>query len=695
MMSDFGFLWAMMSSFCAPPPPRLIPVQVPIQRRIQNHSHEFTRPLPQKTFSGNDSTYTSFRRRNELEREGIVARSGSRSSISASISSGSFNARSSLNETTPGRRVQTRPLPTHHYERMFGWKQLTSGGRSQSQNIQQNHLLMTTDESYPNKTNEFNGCDALIIEREEPVDFSDVSPTHTMHIRTMLKSLTGSGKYSTFIIGFTSSPPESCSSFVGLSVHYEYTGAIYVSVDEWSITRDSSLTGNVCRSIERGTALHKPQQVKSKRDGLDIHISFTYRSMGVHINDHLFFKDVASQEFKEDPKSLYIIIMAAGGRFSAKHVEITDSVGTCGVISTRVSNRSNTRCGGRPAVVSKLNLGGGRPGIVGRSSGGGGGVTPQNGRAGGVGKQVEDSSDPFAQMIENEIIDRGVNVSWDDVCGVGDAKTLLNEAVVLPLLVPELFTGARAPWKGVLMYGPPGTGKTMLAKAVATCAKTTFYNISASTLLSRYHGESEKICKALFQSARRNSPSTIFFDEIDALMCSRGSGGENEASRRLKCEMLQQIDGLGSDDGSRIMILATTNIPWELDVAMRRRLEKRIYIPLPDLEGRREFLRTYIKKSGVTIDSSINLEELATSTDGFSGADLNIVCRDAAMMPMRRLIANKSPQQITEMRNRGEMSVVPPITMADFRAALDKVNPTVSQDQLKDYEDWTKEFGSN
>ena len=204
----------------------------------------------------------------------------------------------------------------------------------------------------------------------------------------------------------------------------------------------------------------------------------------------------------------------------------------------------------------------------------------RGGKGGGGGGARGNDDDKYTSLIERDILDTNPNVQWEDIAALNEAKRLLNEAVVLPMIAPELFTGIRAPWQGVLLFGPPGTGKTLLAKAVATCANTTFFNMTASSLISKWHGESEKMIKALFQVARKNAPSTIFFDEIDSLMMKRGD--EHEASRRLKSELLSEMSGMNTNSDARVMVLATSNKPWDLDEAFRRRLEKRIYIPLPE-----------------------------------------------------------------------------------------------------------------
>jgi SpoVK/Ycf46/Vps4 family AAA+-type ATPase len=233
-----------------------------------------------------------------------------------------------------------------------------------------------------------------------------------------------------------------------------------------------------------------------------------------------------------------------------------------------------------------------------------------------------------AQQILNEIVIQGDEVHWDDVSGLEVAKSALKETVVYPFLRPDLFMGLREPARGMLLFGPPGTGKTMLARAVATESKSTFFAISASSLTSKFLGESEKLVRALFQLAKMLAPSIIFVDEIDSLLSSR-SGGEHEATRRIKTEFLIQWSDLqkaaaGSamtdkdkerGDATRVLVLAATNLPWAIDEAARRRFVRRQYIPLPEDWVRKQQVKTLLSHQKHEL-SDRDLDRLVKLTEG-------------------------------------------------------------------------------
>merc|ERR1712227_343154 len=212
---------------------------------------------------------------------------------------------------------------------------------------------------------------------------------------------------------------------------------------------------------------------------------------------------------------------------------------------------------------------------------------------------------------------------------------------------------------------------------------------------SKYRGESEKLVRLLFDMARFYAPSTIFIDEIDSIGSKRGTGDEHESSRRVKSELLVQMDGVdgavGGDDATKmVMVLAATNFPWDIDEALRRRLEKRIYIPLPTEEGRGALLKINLKE--VEIAEDVDSKIIAKKLEGYSGADITNVCRDASMMSMRRKIAGLRPSEIRNL-NRDELDL--PVTKQDFLEAISKCNKSVSKEDLDKYEKWMEEFGSS
>ncbi|GFO45126.1 spastin [Plakobranchus ocellatus] len=289
----------------------------------------------------------------------------------------------------------------------------------------------------------------------------------------------------------------------------------------------------------------------------------------------------------------------------------------------------------------------------------------------------------LADVILSEILDQGAQVTFNDIAGQETAKQALQEIVILPALRPELFTGLRTPARGLLLFGPPGNGKTLLAKAVASESKSVFFNISASSLTSKWVGEGEKLVRTLFAAARQLQPAIIFIDEIDSLLCERREG-ENDASRRLKTEFLVQFDGVSSSSEDRILVMGATNRPQELDDAVLRRFAKRVYVTMPDTATRKALLTHLLSKQGSPL-STRDLDSLAKQTSGYSGSDLNALAKDAALGPIREL-------SVTEVQAM-DANRVRPIQMSDFRESLKRIRRSVPLESTARYEEWNREYG--
>ncbi|KFM22390.1 Spastin [Auxenochlorella protothecoides] len=286
----------------------------------------------------------------------------------------------------------------------------------------------------------------------------------------------------------------------------------------------------------------------------------------------------------------------------------------------------------------------------------------------------------YEDRILTEVLDDSPAVGWDDVAGLAKAKQALQEMVVLPTLRRDLFQGLRAPARGLLLYGPPGNGKTLLAKALAHEAQATFFNISAASLTSKWHGEAEKLVRALFRVAAAAAPSIIFIDEIDSVLSAR-RGDEHDASRRLKTEFLSAFDGVASG-AAHLLVLGATNRPWDLDEAVVRRLPKRIYVALPGAEGRRALLEGMLR--GQRADPGIPAV-VAGLTEGYSGSDLAALCKEAAMAPIREL--GRRVATVPANRIRG-------LTVADFRAGLQVIRPSLTPESMAQFEEWTARYGT-
>lgn len=326
----------------------------------------------------------------------------------------------------------------------------------------------------------------------------------------------------------------------------------------------------------------------------------------------------------------------------------------------------------------------------------------------------------FKTQLNGAIVVETPNVKWDDVAGLEQAKESLKEAVIMPIKFPQLFQGKRTPWRGILLFGPPGTGKSYLAKAVATEAdNSTFLSVSSSDLVSKWLGESEKLVKALFQLARDNKPAIIFIDEVDSL-CGSRSENESEAARRIKTEFLVQMQGVGVDN-SKVLVLGATNIPWTLDSAIRRRFEKRIYIPLPEAPARQIMFKLHMGDTPTTLTDA-DYKVLAGHTKGYSGADISIVVREALLNPIRKIQqathfrrvkgpshndpsvivddlltpcspGEKGATEMSWMDVPGDKMCEPQVCMGDMLAAISNVRPTVSEDDMKQLREFTASFG--
>ncbi|XP_014672710.1 PREDICTED: vacuolar protein sorting-associated protein 4A-like [Priapulus caudatus] len=349
--------------------------------------------------------------------------------------------------------------------------------------------------------------------------------------------------------------------------------------------------------------------------------------------------------------------------------------------------------------------------------------TGENSSKKGADSDSDSDSDPdkkkLINQLEGAIVMEKPNINWNDVAGLEVAKEALKEAVILPIKFPHLFTGKRQPWRGILLFGPPGTGKSYLAKAVATEANSTFFSVSSSDLVSKWLGESEKLVKNLFEMARDKKPSIVFIDEIDSL-CSSRSDNESESARRIKTEFLVQMQGVGTDNFG-VLVLGATNIPWVLDAAIRRRFEKRIYIPLPEENARTTIFKIHMGNTPNSLTDE-NYRTLGEKSEGYSGADISIVVRDALMQPVRKvqtathfrrvrgpsrtdpnlivddLLSPCSPgapgaTEMSWMEVPGEKLLEPVVTMGDVLLSLSSTKPTVNDEDLLKVDKFKDDFG--
>ncbi|KAK6144207.1 hypothetical protein DH2020_021027 [Rehmannia glutinosa] len=294
--------------------------------------------------------------------------------------------------------------------------------------------------------------------------------------------------------------------------------------------------------------------------------------------------------------------------------------------------------------------------------------------------------------LNSAIIREKPNVKWNDVAGLESAKQALQEAVILPVKFPQFFTGKRRPWRAFLLYGPPGTGKSYLAKAVATEADSTFFSLKGLIVL---------VFRPLRMRLRLRN-----FVCVEKEM-------KVKLERRIKTELLVQMQGVGHND-DKVLVLAATNTPYALDQAIRRRFDKRIYIPLPDLKARQHMFKVHLGDTPHNLTES-DFEALARKTEGFSGSDISVCVKDVLFEPVRKTqdamfftktsngvwvpCGPKQPGaiQITmqelDAQGLAEKIIPPPISRTDFDKVLARQRPTVSKADLEVHERFTKEFG--
>ncbi|MFQ3607847.1 MAG: CDC48 family AAA ATPase [Chloroherpetonaceae bacterium] len=269
--------------------------------------------------------------------------------------------------------------------------------------------------------------------------------------------------------------------------------------------------------------------------------------------------------------------------------------------------------------------------------------------------------------------ERPLGVAYEDIGGLGNQIQRIREMIELPLKYPELFErlGIRAP-KGVLLYGPPGSGKTLIARAVANETDAYFTSISAPEIMGKLYGESESRLRMLFEEASRKSPAIIFIDEIDAIAAKREDmGSEKQVEKRVVAQLLTLMDGLASR--GQIIVIGATNLPNAIDPALRRpgRFDREITLPIPDQRGRLEILSIHTR--GMPLAADVSLEKLSEITHGFVGADLEALCREAAMSAIRQIIPSIDFEQ-SEIPFEKLLSLE--VTMDNFREALREVEPS-------------------
>ncbi|GMH37221.1 hypothetical protein BSKO_05094 [Bryopsis sp. KO-2023] len=304
-------------------------------------------------------------------------------------------------------------------------------------------------------------------------------------------------------------------------------------------------------------------------------------------------------------------------------------------------------------------------------------------------EEIQKLDPNLVETICSEVMDVGGAVEWDDIAGQEAAKQLVQELVVWPMLNPHLFKGARAPPRGLLLFGPPGTGKTLIGKAIASNIQATFFSISASSLTSKWIGEGEKLVRTLFAVSACIQPAVIFIDEIDSILSARKSEGEHEASRRLKTELLVQMEGCSTNSADRrVLLVGATNRPEELDEAARRRMPKQLYIPLPCGEARKQMILRQLKGVKASL-SDVEVTKVVQKTSGYSGSDMKNLVQEACQGPVRDAMQSMRAgiSNILEADLR-------PVKIKDFQVAARAQKPSVGPDEVFRHESYNEKHGA-
>jgi transitional endoplasmic reticulum ATPase len=299
---------------------------------------------------------------------------------------------------------------------------------------------------------------------------------------------------------------------------------------------------------------------------------------------------------------------------------------------------------------------------------------------------VKDAMKGIQPSAMREVFVEVPDVTWNDVGGLGDTKERLRETIQWPLDYPEVFEAMdMEAAKGVLMYGPPGTGKTLLAKAVANESQSNFISIKGPELLNKYVGESEKGVREVFEKARSNAPTVIFFDEIDSIAGERGQRqGDSGVGERVVSQLLTELDGL--EELEDVVVIATTNRPDLIDSALLRpgRLDRHVHVPVPDEEGRKRIFEVHTRNKPLA--DAVDLEWLAAETEGYVGADIEAVCREASMAASREFINSVDRDEMADTIENVRIS------REHFEHALGEVGPSVTPDTRERYEEIEQQF---